>query len=302
MSKYFARPVRSQQWQRAQLLLASGAALLSISIILAFLVLIVKANSVEVAQAVEIAPSDATNEKPVLVAAADIAEGTALKPELFRREFWPKRIALEQFEGNADVLEGNYAKAFLAKGQPLNNAYLTKVKTRGPLSNDIPKGYRAVTIRVNDISSVMGMIRPGELVDVSWVHTLNNVTALSVIVDAAKVLAVDQQIDGNWRQGMPVPGTATLLLDQEQRGYVQLASTQGQLILSLRNTEDPSSGRGGPIRIVDIPKGIPEEKKNQECNGRLRMCKAPGECEILCVLPNGSLVPIGPEYEPALNS
>lgn len=296
MSGYFGSVAVNRKRHEARVVAcAAGLLILAASAVAGILLLSPNPHVTAATRQSTIVASD--EDIPVLLALRDIAEGERLEPGLFATDMRPRRFVSESNVASLRELEGKYAKAFLAAGQPLVRPYVTNVRAAGPISNTIPKGYRAVTIRVNDLSSLNGMVRPGEFVDVSWIHTRRSVPALSVIVNGAKILAVDSQVESAAKQSWPIPGTATLLLSEDDRTRVQLAENQGKLTLALRNPEDVL---GGPLDTINIDDVIPQPAgdehqmtEDKRCKGgTIRSCEGRGACLKYCIDETGTIEPM----------
>lgn len=93
----------------------------------------------------------------------------------------------------------------LDPGRPIFEDFLTNVKDRSSLARiAVQEGRRAVTIRVDNVSGVAGLIRPGDYVDVVLTGgrdaNMNSQTRRVhdsksyYLVQAARVLAIDNQI------------------------------------------------------------------------------------------------------------
>jgi pilus assembly protein CpaB len=237
----------------------------------------------------------------VLVPVQNVEQGKQLDPSMFRKE---KRIkdglspkVVKEFE----EIQGFYAKTLIVADQPLHQDYITRTRPVNEIIQQIPEGYRAVTIRVDQISSVEGWARPGALVDVVWASRVNGQAAVTVIVESAKILSAERVTEAQKEQGQqqqqpgaPVPSTVTLLVTSDDANKIQLATTAGSLSLNLRGDNGGMKGStGGTITVDDLLlKRGGEEKLEQECKGRLKTCSKDGKCETLCMLPNGSMVPL----------
>ncbi|HEV2292513.1 MAG TPA: RcpC/CpaB family pilus assembly protein [Tepidisphaeraceae bacterium] len=62
---------------------------------------------------------------------------------------------------------GRTARGQLLKGQPVLESLLAPMGAAGVLQALVPAGMRAMTIEVNEFSSVGGMVTPGSRVDTS---------------------------------------------------------------------------------------------------------------------------------------
>lgn len=220
----------------------------------------------------------------VLVPRADIEPNEPLEARLFEMRPWPKAAVLAKTVRDLENIKGQFARSFIAAGQPLHAGYIAAHRSASPISPLIPKGFLAVTIRVNDISSVDGFVRPGEVVDVAWLHTLKGKPAIKVIVQNVKVMAADQHTDANWRPGMAVPGTITLQGTAKDAQYILLAQGSGTLNLALRNPEDYSDHQNtSPITTDQLTNDQPGPAPDRKCLNRIRVCDPAKSCQWVCL-------------------
>jgi pilus assembly protein CpaB len=239
----------------------------------------------------------------VLIPIQSIEQGKALEPSLFRKEKRVKNKISPKSVRSFDEIVNSYSRTLILSDQPLHADYITKTRPINEIIQQIPEGFRAVTIRVDQISSVEGWARPGSLVDVVWASKVNGQAAVTVIVEGAKILSAER-ITENQNQGQaknneekggaPTPSTVTLLVSSDDANKIQLATTAGTLSLNLRGETGGGAGQtGGTITVDDLllRKG-PEEKKELECKGRLKTCAKDGKCETLCMRADGTLVPM----------
>lgn len=203
----------------------------------------------------------------VLVPSIEIPSGSALAPEMFRTVSLPEtqvgRSAIHSFS----EVQGFYARSLLIPEQPLLKEYLTPVKPSSDVISSIPEGFRAVTIRVDERTSVEGWARAGARVDVVWSSRLEGKPMISVIVENAKILSAERQVSPQAEEGqeqVAIPTTVTLLVDTEDASRIQLASVSGSMSLSLRGGNDSKSNRVAPLTIDDLlAEGRPAEEDAQ---------------------------------------
>lgn len=188
-----------------------------------------------------------------IVAASDLPVGTHLLFEhLSVREMpqaWvgPDTYTPEQ----ADLLEGMVLIQPLVAGQPLTRAVITDPKPPA-LSSQLAPGRRAVSIPVNQISSLSGRLDAGDVVDlyVTFMHQGQRVTTL--LVSAVKVLATDRPMLG---QAFDVVSNTvtTVTLDVSAKQAVKLVSANqdGVITAVLRLDDDPHSGDGRSITRME---------------------------------------------------
>ncbi len=113
------------------------------------------------------------------------------------------------------------------------------------LSAVIPEGYRAMTVKVDDVVGVSGFIMPGSFVDVVAIITpLSQAGAANgpiskIVLQNIKVLASGAKIDSPENQRQPSEVKAvTLQVTPEQAEKLVLAANEGKLQLVMRNYTD----------------------------------------------------------------
>lgn len=222
----------------------------------------------------------------VLVPIRDIQVGEQLNSSLFRYE---KRAASTVPLGTItkpEEIADKYARVPLSMGMMVTKEHLVDVKPTNLITANIPEGYRAVTIRVNETSSVEGWARPGANVDVLWVSNISGKQGLTTIVENAKVLSAERQVDPN-SNGTTVPSTVTLLVSSQDAAKIQLASTTGTLSLLLRGDNDlSSSGLKSAITVDDLlGRSVPAENRIRTGDGIVKI----GNDEFYLI--DGQLVP-----------
>ena len=130
----------------------------------------------------------------------------------------------------------------IAAREPITDSRLAPEGSVGGLSAIIPEGYRAMTVKVDDVVGLSGYIMPGSLVDVVVVIRPDDSAQgpiSKIVLQNIKVLANGQNLDKpeNQRDANSVK-VATLLVTPEQAEKLALASTEGRLQLVMRNSVD----------------------------------------------------------------
>jgi pilus assembly protein CpaB len=200
----------------------------------------------------------------VLVAAGDIKVGAAITPETLVWTQWPAGAMPQGFITRRErpdavtELQGTLARAPILSGEPIRDAKLVR-SDRGFLSAVLPKGMRAVAVRVNAASTAGGFILPNDRVDVLLVRQVNGASGSEAqsetILTNIRVLAIDQTIEGDDTEQKPVvvaQDTATLELTPEQVELVTQAQQVGTISLALRSIEDSTTESA----VVEKPTGI----------------------------------------------
>lgn len=222
----------------------------------------------------------------VLVPIKNIATGQQLAPSLFRKESRPKVAVSPRAVRSFEEIQNHFAKTLIVEGQPLVREYITAVKPTSEVTARIPEGYRAISIRVDATSSVEGFARPGARVDVQWVSSMRGGSGVTTIVQNAKVLSAERQINPNAPPGAPVPSTVTLLVTSEDASRITLATATGRLTLVLRGDTDVKAMSDSTITVEDL-RGGSSKGPRAACEGSVTI----GQVKY-CVKPGGELEPL----------
>lgn len=231
----------------------------------------------------------------VLIPAKQFDAGTMLEPGQFKVEKRPKDSVPMRAIVSLEQVNGYYARTAILPNQPFSVDYLTRVKPTNVLTANIPDGFRAVTIRVDERSGVEGWARPGAKVDVVWVTIINGKQTVKTIVFNAKVLSAGQQAEGaqqvNPQQSGASPTTVTLLVSVDDSKRIQLATTIGSLSLSLRGDKDSELPSVESGFTIDDVLGVETKKVEEKCHAKVKIKRPDGGMDIMC-LRDGELFPM----------
>jgi len=162
---------------------------------------------------------------------------------------------------NADLLFGDHLSPDVLRvvQMPEDAVPLDALRSLDDLfdpSREIRTGYRAVSIRVDDVSGVAGFVVPGDLVDVQYVTEQLGRKASNfrsdIILQSVRVLAVDQT--SNQQVDAPtIARTITLEVSHMDAQALAVASESGQLSLVLRATGEalPTTTKSFSSRQLD---------------------------------------------------
>lgn len=182
----------------------------------------------------------------VVVAAKDVAEGTALEPAMLTMASVPQKFVQPYSIQSPMEVAGMVATAPIAEGEQVMTNKLRRpeaVSKDATLSSVTPKGKRAVTIAVDTITGVGGFVRPGDSVDVLWTFKIPGVDQASTMTmfQDVPVLAMGPEIVGRAGPQTPDAGSAsmaqyivTLALNPQETSALLFAREQGRIQLSLR--------------------------------------------------------------------
>src|SRR5512145_2442033 len=178
----------------------------------------------------------------VVVAAVDIQLGSRLSSQMLKTVDWPAGSIPTGAITKAETLEDRVVKTSVLRGEPILEAKLAPIGTKGGLSAVIPEGKRAMTVRVNDVIGVAGFALPGNYVDIVVNTQLDGKGGgdrqiSKIVLEHILVLAVAQE--ANRDETKPrVVNAVTLELTPEQAEKLDLARSVGTLSLALRNQVD----------------------------------------------------------------
>ena len=200
--------------------------------------------AVSVSRYLSDAQASSRNMNNVVVAKVDIPLGTKIEAEQLSTVQFPSNAVPEGAFNDAQKLVGRVAVVSVAARETITDFKLAPEGSQGGISSVIPAGYRAMTVKVDDVIGVAGFLTPGTMVDVLTVIDPpgNNVSSnpiSKIVLQNVKVLASGQNLDKpkDEREADAVKAV-TLQVTPEQAEKLALASTEGKLRLMLRNLID----------------------------------------------------------------
>ncbi len=195
----------------------------------------------------------------VLVAARPLSPGMLIRDEDFTPKAMPQRDApagsLPDTPEIRTEIRGALLRHFIDPGMAVTRADILRARDRGFLAAVLDPGTRAVSIPVDAVTGVSGLIWPGDRVDVILTQEMDGqqvplsrrVFGETVLTDV-RVIAVDQQITEG---GIPASGgegvgrvahTITLQVAVDQAERVTVAGRMGHLALAVRAVEVAPNG------------------------------------------------------------
>ncbi|HEX7956080.1 MAG TPA: Flp pilus assembly protein CpaB [Pyrinomonadaceae bacterium] len=200
--------------------------------------------AVSVSRYLSDAQANTRNMNNVVVAKVDIPLGTKVAAEQLQTVQFPANAIPEGTFGDAQKLVGRVTVTNIAAREPVTDFKLAPEGSSGGLSAVIPAGYRAMTVKVDDVIGVAGFLQPGTMVDVLTVieqpGSMGSGNPISkIVLQNVKVLASGQNLDKpkDEREADAVKAV-TLQVTPDQAEKLALASTEGKLRLMLRNMID----------------------------------------------------------------
>lgn len=228
---------------------------------------------------------------PTVVAATDINFGQKITPEMVKVVDWPAgTLPQGSFQRMDDLTTGAGRTAMrpIVANEILTEKSLATGANRLSTAQLLGPQMRAVSVPVNEISGVAGLIFPGDRVDVFMTRQPEEALPYSeLLAQGARVLAVG--VDMNVGKEKPeIVKSATLEVTPLQAQKIALAITVGQLNLALRHFTDESRVRLQTAQVMDLNDGtITRLVRKPNANGGAGAApQAPG--------PSGAQRPLGP--------
>jgi pilus assembly protein CpaB len=203
------------------------------------------------------APSSTSIEtRQVVVATTSLDVGAELRADDLRLVEWPASAMPAGAFGNVKELVGRGVVLPITANEPILSTKLASTEAGAGLPPAIPEGFRALSVRVNEVIGVAGYVLPGTRVDVvatvSPSNQPNDMTS-KVILTNVQVLAAGTKIERDIENDKPVAvSVVTLLVDPVEAERLTLASTEGKIQLALRNPLDKTKPETPGVRPAGL--------------------------------------------------
>jgi pilus assembly protein CpaB len=206
--------------------------------------------------------------KTIMAAERDLVLGSTIK----KTDVKPVGVLEKDIPTGAifapDQVVGRVVLLPISKNEPLTTMLVSSLNGVDAITSSIPAGYRAVSVPINDVSGVSGLVQPGSKVDVLFTRPGNMAEAItSTILQNVKVLAVGRSLFPNQvvdpkAAKMPV---AALLVTPEDAQKLELAKNEGKISLSLRNPLDAQNNLDGAPVTTEVldPDGEARNRKRK---------------------------------------
>ncbi|MFQ5464039.1 MAG: Flp pilus assembly protein CpaB [Phycisphaerae bacterium] len=181
----------------------------------------------------------------------------------------PLVTAKERITSLEDVV-GRVTSKAVPQETPVLLSMLAPKDTRPGMVGRIPEGFRAVAVKIDEVTGVAFQIKPGDWVDVIVVMEVDapgqragkRESVAEVILQHVQVAAIGQdvkpQASGKPSRAKPAK-SATLFVAKEDVPKLHLASIRGKITLAMRGNEDESSGDFSALRASDAFESLASE-------------------------------------------
>ena len=230
----------------------------------------------------------------VVTAGRDIPAGTPLDKNLVSYSNVPRKFlpANPIYEQEMDLYLGAQLTVPVAAGKMILASDFARTEITRDLASKVPKDERALSIPVDAISGVSGLLKPGDRVDLLGTFPVSSKDEL--IPDAASgqasvgyvtmtllqnvtLLAVGQQLSeinaqANNRAGY---STVTLSVTIQEAELLTIAQTRGKLTLLLRNSDDVDTKPVSKTTLKEVLENLAIIQKTREENVKKQIVKRP---------------------------
>ncbi|MCH7526745.1 MAG: Flp pilus assembly protein CpaB [Planctomycetes bacterium] len=205
----------------------------------------------------------------VVVAATNIPATTLIEARMLRELKTPASplVGEDGFSSKEDLVD-RVAATSIPRGALVREALLAPEGTPPGLSVRIPAGYRAVSVKIDEVSGVAYQLTPGCFVDVIAVMDVKEgrrrETLSRIILQKVEVAAVGQVINKSNDSGGKdaVAKSVTLLVRVAEVPKLHLAQTRGKVTLAMRSPEDDRESPSGTTKESELFGMLPGNMSN----------------------------------------
>jgi len=195
--------------------------------------------------------------REVLVARADILKGSEVKEEAIGIEGVPEKFVHPQtlMPNDRDIVLGQRAALNIKRGQPfLWSDIGVEESGASGLAGIIRENERAISVPVDEVTSVSGLVKPGDHVDILGTFLLQDSsgsrsTTLTLLQNVV-VLAVGTHY-GSGANSPREFNTVTFSVSPSEAELLTLAQEKGKLTLVLRNPQNLKTEENLPKTTMD---------------------------------------------------
>lgn len=195
----------------------------------------------------------------VVVASGDIGAKTLIAGDMIQVKKVPVEYIHPQAVTKKEEAIGKLTLSPLIQGeQVLKKKISGQNDAKNGLAYIIPPGKRAVTVPIDEVSGIAGLIRPGDRVDVAATVNIPDSSGTKeipyslVVLQDITVLAVGKTMDDKDAKNQLESKTLTLAVTVEQSRPLILASQKGNIRLMLRYPADDSTVYTTPYKATNF--------------------------------------------------
>jgi pilus assembly protein CpaB len=195
--------------------------------------------------------SNSGSGKMLVVAAKVLKPGTVLQESDVKVIPWMGQELPKGAFGTASEIAGNTVIDGISEDEPVLAVRLASNQSGG----GVPNGMRAVSVHVTDSTGVVGLLRPGQKVDVQVVvgKGKEGDTTVRTALEGLQVLTVNPVAELS-SQGPMLP-VVTLLAKPNEADVLAAADAGARVRLTLRNPLDNETAGRGSLSLGAVMRG-----------------------------------------------
>jgi len=175
----------------------------------------------------------------LVVAKTDIKKGSKLSSD----NLAVRAIPVEYAQSNTlrpdefSQIEGQSIGYDVKSGEMIGWSLL-EAKKQPAFSSRVIAGHRAITVPVDEINSISGMLEPGDAIDLLVSLAQKDKKLIFPLLQNAQVMATGQRNVDDPQGGKKEYSTVTLNVTEEEAKYLIAARENGKITALLRNPQD----------------------------------------------------------------
>lgn len=172
----------------------------------------------------------------VVVAAKKIPQGIRVTPDMIKKIQMPIKYIPKNVISDSNQVVNKFTTVDLWPDDIIIPEKLISQDISNDLAHKIPDNTRAVTIAINPVSGVAGLIKPGHYVDVlfNYKPSSDKQEANKTIIMLQKVMVLAVGTDLKQKDEAQVVENLTLAVTPKEAEFIMLAENTGKLKLVLR--------------------------------------------------------------------
>jgi pilus assembly protein CpaB len=192
---------------------------------------------------------------PVVVASHDIEMGSVVSDTDVRIVQWPADVAPPNRAARVSDVAGRAALAPIQRDEPILQHRLSASGSGAGLPVLIAQGYRALSVRVEDVVGIAGFVQPQSRVDVLVTTRSGEDARSSVLLQGVRVLATGHQLNATSDSSAQNSAVITLEVTPAQAEKLTLASSEGRIQIAMRNPLDNANAPTNGVRTGEMLPG-----------------------------------------------
>lgn len=191
----------------------------------------------------------------VVVASQKIPQWTKITQNMLKTKQIPQKSLPEKALTDPIKVVGQYSTGEIIPEEVITSNRVASDKTSSDLVYKIPAGYRAITIAIDSVQGVAGLMKPDNRVDIlmTYSETSSPIQSKTItLTQNSLVLAVGGG-GAALKEGEPPPPleNITIAVTPQEAEYIMWSETTGKMKLTLRPTSDKNKV---DIKSVDLNK------------------------------------------------